>query len=74
MTANYWSKAVVQDFSRFIQSRFVRIKDFSPQNAWCMKQFYETYIEKEKLLPMVREISLTLNILIMMIIKQVDII
>jgi hypothetical protein len=54
-----WGKSVVSDFSRFIQSRFVGIKGFSPQNIWRMKQFYETYTGNEKLSPLVREISWT---------------
>jgi len=42
------------------------IKGFSPQNIWRMKQFYELYKGNEKLSPLVREISWTNNILIMM--------
>jgi len=60
-----WGKSVVQEFSRLIQSHFVGIKGFSPQNLWRMKQFYETYSGNEKLSPLVREISWTNNVLIM---------
>ena len=35
-----------------------------------MKQFYETYAENEKLSPLVREISWTNNVLIMMAAKN----
>jgi predicted nuclease of restriction endonuclease-like (RecB) superfamily len=66
VTSNNWGKSVVQEFSRVIQSRFVGIKGFSPQNIWRMKQFYETYTANEKLSPLVREISWTNNVLIMM--------
>ena len=48
VTADNWGKSVVQEFSRFIQSHFVGIKGFSPQNIWRMKQFYETYAGNEK--------------------------
>jgi predicted nuclease of restriction endonuclease-like (RecB) superfamily len=64
-----WGKSTVQEFSRYIQSRFMGIKGFSPQNIWRMKQFYETYVEKEKLSPLAREISWTNNVLIMMAAK-----
>jgi predicted nuclease of restriction endonuclease-like (RecB) superfamily len=65
-----WGKSVVADFSDFIQSHFKGIKGFSPQNIWRMKQFFETYVEKEKLSPLVREISWTNNLLIMMASKS----
>jgi predicted nuclease of restriction endonuclease-like (RecB) superfamily len=64
-----WGKSVVQTFSRYIQSRFVGIKGFSPQNIWRMRQFYETYVGNEKLSPLVREISWTNNVMIMMAAK-----
>ena len=64
-----WGKSVVKEFSDFIQSRYVGIKGFSPQNIWRMKQFYETYNDNEKLSPLVREISWTNNVLIMMAAK-----
>jgi hypothetical protein len=34
VTADNWGKSIVQEFSRFIQSHFVGIKSFSPQNIW----------------------------------------
>lgn len=60
-----WGKSVVKSFSEFIQSRYVGIKGFSPQNIWRMKQFYETYRGSEKLSALLRELSWTNNILIM---------
>lgn len=64
-----WGKSVVKDFSDFIQRHYVGIKGFSPQNIWRMKQFFETYNGNEKLSPLVREISWTNNVLIMMAAK-----
>jgi predicted nuclease of restriction endonuclease-like (RecB) superfamily len=64
-----WGKSVVSDFSSFIQSRYEGIKGFSPQNIWRMKQFFETYQGNEKLSPLVREITWTNNVLIMMAAK-----
>jgi len=70
VTSNDWGKSVVIEFSRYIQSHFAGIKGFSPQNIWRMKQFYETYAGNEKLSPLVREISWTNNVLIMMAAKS----
>ena len=59
-------KSVVKDFSKFIQSRYLGIRGFSPQNIWRMKQFFETYDGNEKLSTLSREISWSNNVLIMM--------
>jgi len=64
-----WGNSVVKEFSRFIQSHFVGIKGFSPQNIWRMKQFYKTYVNNEKLTTLSREISWSNNVLIMMAAK-----
>ena len=50
-------KSVVAEFAKFIQSRYVGIRGFSPQNIWRMKQFYEMYAGNEKLSTLLREIS-----------------
>ena len=68
-TTENWGKSVVQGFSQYIQSHFVGIKGFSPQNIWRMKQFYETYADNEKLSTLSREISWSNNVLIMMAAK-----
>ena len=60
-----WGKNVVSEFSEFLRNHYPAAKGFSPQNIWRMKQFYETYCGKEKLSPLVREISWTNNLLIM---------
>jgi len=41
--SNAWGKSVVNEFSDFVQHKYIGIKGFSPQNIWRMKQFYETY-------------------------------
>ena len=61
-----WGKSIVKDFSKFIQSRCLGIRGFSPQNIWRMKQFYEIYNSNEKLSTLSREISWSNNVLIMM--------
>lgn len=60
-----WGKNTVSDFSSFLQSYYPSTKGFSPQNIWRMKQFYETYRGKEKLSPLVREVSWSNNLLIL---------
>ncbi len=60
-----WGKSVVEDFSAFLRRHYPSAKGFSPQNIWRMKQFYETYRDKEKLSPLVREISWSNNLLIL---------
>jgi len=67
--AENWGKSIVQEFSRFIQSHFMGIKGFSPQNIWRMKQFYEIYAKNEKLSTLSRETSWSNNVLIMMAAK-----
>ncbi len=60
-----WGKGVVQEFADFLKTTYPAASGFSAQNLWRMKQFYETYRDKEKLSPLVREISWTNNLLIM---------
>jgi len=64
-----WGKSVVREFSQYIQSHFAGIRGFSPQNIWRMKQFYEIYAENEKLSTLLREISWSNNLQIMMAAK-----
>ncbi|MDR1966553.1 MAG: DUF1016 N-terminal domain-containing protein [Synergistaceae bacterium] len=59
VTESRWGKSVVKEFAEFIQSRYVGIKGFSPQNIWRMKQFYETYNDNEKLSTLLRELPWT---------------
>jgi len=60
-----WGKSVVKEFSEFIQSRYAGIKGFSVSNIWRMKQFYETYRGNEKLATVLRELSWSHNLQIM---------
>jgi predicted nuclease of restriction endonuclease-like (RecB) superfamily len=65
VTEGGWGKAVVKDFSDFIQSRYGGIRGFSPSNIWRMKQFYETYSGNEKLATLLRELAWSHNLQIM---------
>jgi predicted nuclease of restriction endonuclease-like (RecB) superfamily len=60
-----WGKSVVLEFSRFVDLNRPDIKGFSPSNIWRMKQFFETYRDKPKLAPLVRELTWTNNVIIM---------
>lgn len=60
-----WVRSVVAYFSAFLQRQDPSCKGFSAQNIWRMKQFYETYCHNEKLSLLVREISWSNNLLIM---------
>jgi predicted nuclease of restriction endonuclease-like (RecB) superfamily len=68
--AGKWGKSIVKEFADFIQSHYEGIKGFSPQNIWRMKQFYETYANNEKLSPLVREITWSNNLLILVAAKN----
>jgi predicted nuclease of restriction endonuclease-like (RecB) superfamily len=60
-----WGKSTVLEFARFIQREHSDIKGFSASNIWRMRQFYETYAENVKLATLLRELSWSLNLLIM---------
>jgi predicted nuclease of restriction endonuclease-like (RecB) superfamily len=59
-----WGDSVVKELSNFIQTNEPEIKGFSDKNIWRMKQFFETYRDFPKLLPLLKEISWTNNLLI----------
>lgn len=60
-----WGKSVVKNLARDLQTEFPGMGGFSAANLWRVKQFYETYVNHEKLAPMVREIGWSHNVTIM---------
>lgn len=64
-TSERWGKGTVRELANYIKKIDPSIGGFSEQNIWRMKQFYETYKDNEKLLPLVREVSWTNNLSIM---------
>jgi len=60
-----WGKAIVKEFSDFMQKHHAGPNGFSASNMWRMKQFYETYKENEKLAALSREINWSNNMIIM---------
>lgn len=62
----WWrGKGAVEQLSKDILTEFPWIKWFSIQNLRYMKSFYETYINKKRLQPLVGEISWSNHIVIM---------
>ncbi len=61
-----WGKSVVVHLAQDLSNEFPGIKGFSAQNLWRMRQFYGAYVGNEKLSPLVREISWTKNVVILM--------
>lgn len=60
-----WGKSIVQQLAGDLQREFPGIGGFSASNLWRMKAFYETYLDLEKLAPLVREIGWSHNIVIL---------
>lgn len=65
-----WGKSVVVNLAADLQQEFPGIQGFSAQNLWRMRQFYQVYVGTEKLSPLVREISWTKNVVILMQCKE----
>lgn len=65
-----WGKSVVARLALDLQNEFPGIQGFSSQNLWRMRQFYSAYVGCEKLSPLVREISWTKNVIILMSCKD----
>jgi len=61
----HWGKGVVQELAQYIKFNDSTLGGFSDKNIWRMKQFYETYSNKPKLSPLVRQISWSNNLIIM---------
>jgi len=60
-----WGKSIVEELARDLQLAYPGIRGFSSASLWRMRLFYEAYHQKQKLAPMVREISWSHNIVIM---------
>ncbi|MGI8503365.1 MAG: PDDEXK nuclease domain-containing protein [Hassallia sp.] len=59
-----WGKSIVEQLAKDLQADFPGISGFSAANLWRMRLFYESYVNNEKLAPMVREIGWTHNLVI----------
>lgn len=59
-----WGKSIVEQLAKDLQAEFPGISGFSAANLWRMRLFYESYVNNEKLAPMVREIGWSHNLVI----------
>lgn len=60
-----WGHRTVEELADYIQRRQPGARGFSAQNLWRMRQFFETYRDRPKLSPLMRELSWTHNLLIL---------
>lgn len=67
-----WGQSVVKQLAEFLSKNEPGLKGFSDKNLWRMKQFYESYKDYPKLLPLVREISWTHNLIILSRLKSIE--
>ena len=56
-----WGKAVVETLAKDLQAEFPGRNGFSARNLWNMLEFYRDYATKQKLQPLVAEISFYLR-------------
>lgn len=52
-----WGKGVIRELADWLARQSPDLKGFSAQNLWRMKQFHEAWAGREKLSPLVRELS-----------------
>lgn len=72
VSAYGWGKSVVKKLSAWLSIQSPELKGYSPSNLWRMMQFYDTYCGQEKLVPVVRELAWTKNLIIMAQCKTIE--
>jgi len=60
-----WGRAVVEQLSADLQHSFPKVRGFSTQNLWYMRQFFHEYRAFPKLQPLVGEIGWAHNLVIL---------
>lgn len=60
-----WGKSIVEQLAKDLQAEFPGTSGFSARNIWRMREFYLTYLNNEKLTPLVAEIGWSHNIVIL---------
>lgn len=68
-----WGKNVVRKLSDELLREFPKSTGLSASNLWLMSQFYNNYYQIENLVPLVREIPWTHNIIILKRIKDIEV-
>ena len=59
-----WGSSVVENLSDDLRSEYPEIKGMSSSNLWRMLKFFTSYMDNEKLAPLVREIGWSQNVAI----------
>lgn len=67
-----WGKGVVKELAIYIQQNHPKLKGFSDKNLWRMKQFYESYENHNDLMPLVKRLSWTHNLIIISRTKKLE--
>ncbi len=67
-----WGEGTVKQLSEYIRSRFPNLKGFSKRGLYRMKQFYETYKDNPKVLPLVTQLTWTNHITILSKCKSLE--
>jgi predicted nuclease of restriction endonuclease-like (RecB) superfamily len=65
-----WGRSVVQKLSDELLLEFPKSSGLSAANLWLMAQFYNNYYQNENLVPLVREIPWTHNVVILKRVKS----
>jgi predicted nuclease of restriction endonuclease-like (RecB) superfamily len=60
-----WGEGVVQQLADHIAQMHPDLKGFTRRNLFRMRQFYETYVDNEKVSPLVTQLPWTHNLLIL---------
>lgn len=68
-----WGKNVVRKLSDELLREFPKSTGLSASNLWLMSQFYNNYYQIENLVPLVREIPWTHNVIILKRIKDIEV-
>ena len=61
-----WGDSVVPELAKYILLHEPDLKGFSDKNIWRMRQFYETYKDAPKLSTLLREISWSNNLAVLL--------
>jgi predicted nuclease of restriction endonuclease-like (RecB) superfamily len=65
IAADGWGEGTVEILADYIHKRHPGVSGYSARNLWRMMQFFETYRDRPKLSPLVRELSWSHNLLIL---------
>jgi predicted nuclease of restriction endonuclease-like (RecB) superfamily len=61
-----WGKGIVKELADWLGKQAPDLKEFSASNLWRMRQFYETYAKLPKLATLLRELSWSKDLLLLL--------